>query len=107
LARVRVSVLLQRRWTREEIGRWWRTPRVSASGERPFIGAGERRRASWRGRATGRRHRAASPDREVEDNCLPRWVPGTESVRWLGRLGLAIWAALVGCGPISSPLFFC
>jgi hypothetical protein len=43
--------------------------------------------------ALGERHRAASPDREVEDDCLPPWVPpvgryrtGTPADFGLGRL---------------------
>jgi hypothetical protein len=56
---------------REEIGWWWWTPRVSIGGGSHLIGFRGRRRASWRGQATGGRHRAASADPEVEDDGSP------------------------------------
>jgi hypothetical protein len=56
----RVSVTARRTREGEEIGRWWRIPRVSGGGGRRFIGLGGRRRGSWRGQASQARQRAAS-----------------------------------------------
>jgi hypothetical protein len=72
-----------------------RDARVSCGSGLCFIGARGRRRRSWRGRATGRCHRAVSPDQEVEDNPLPRWSHLSVNTDSVCRLGPG-WAGLLG-----------
>jgi hypothetical protein len=54
-----------------EIERWWQPFRVSDGGGWCLIGTRGRWRGSWRCRPSRDRHRAASPDREVEDDASP------------------------------------
>jgi hypothetical protein len=64
--------------------------------------------ARW---VTPARHRAASPDREVEDYGLPsgsRQSALTEPVSWPGPKWAGLWAAVVGFGQVTLlSYFFC
>jgi hypothetical protein len=84
IARSRVSRSGRRSREREETGRWRWTPRVYCGGGHCFIGFGGRRLESWRSRAPGRRHRAASSIGRLKKTWWVLLVRPTEAVSRLG-----------------------
>jgi hypothetical protein len=108
MAEVRVPVMVHIRgtgWGRSGNGK----PRVCPDGGGLLVDDGERWRGSWRGRATRRRHRAASQIgrlKTMSSSVGPtyRSVPNRYAAQAPG--GLASWAGWVGLWPGKRFLYF-